>query len=93
MFKYCPQLGNHDHGEDASGLGGDLVDCLNMILLMLPGTAVTYHGEEFGMENARVPWDAEEATAKHENSQQTSGRHNDSTFWVQAEGLNELQGQ
>jgi glycosidase len=27
-----------------------------MILLMLPGTAVTYSGEELGMENAPVIW-------------------------------------
>jgi glycosidase len=40
----------------ASQLGGDLVECLNMILLMLPGTAVTYSGEELGMENAPVTW-------------------------------------
>jgi hypothetical protein len=28
-----------------------------MILLMLPGTAVTYSGEELGVENPLVPWD------------------------------------
>jgi glycosidase len=56
--KYCPQLGNHDHGRVASQLGDDLMDCLNMILLMLPGTAVTYSGEELGIENTPVPFDA-----------------------------------
>jgi glycosidase len=53
----CPQLGNHDHGRVASQLGDDLLDCVNMILLMLPGTAVTYSGEEIGIENTPVPWD------------------------------------
>ena len=41
----------------ASRLGVDLIDCLNMILLMLPGTAVTYYGEELGMENTPVSWE------------------------------------
>ncbi|XP_069688710.1 maltase 2-like isoform X2 [Periplaneta americana] len=50
-------LGNHDHGRVASRFGGDLVDCLNMILLMLPGTAVTYYGEELGMEDTPVSWE------------------------------------
>jgi hypothetical protein len=27
-----------------------------MILLMLPGTAVTYSGEELGVESTPVPW-------------------------------------
>jgi glycosidase len=42
------------------------VDCLNMILLMLPGTAVTYHGEELGMENTPVPWGMAGASASPE---------------------------
>jgi glycosidase len=47
-----------------------------MILLMLPGTAVTYHGEELGMENTPVPWVAGGASARHENNrEQSSGRH------------------
>jgi glycosidase len=73
MFEYFPQVGNHDHGHVASGLGGDLVDCLNMILLMLPGTAVTYRGEELGMENTPVPWDGAEPDARPE--QFHSGKH------------------
>jgi hypothetical protein len=44
----------------ASRLGDDLLDCVNMILLMLPGTAVTYSGEELGVENMLVPWDPTE---------------------------------
>lgn len=58
VFVSCgAQLGNHDHGRVASRFGGDLVDCLNMILLMLPGTAVTYYGEELGMEDTPVSWE------------------------------------
>lgn len=28
-----------------------------MILLLLPGTAVTYYGEEIGMKNANISWE------------------------------------
>lgn len=34
-----------------------MVDIMNMILLMLPGTAVTYYGEEIGMCNAEISWE------------------------------------
>lgn len=42
-------VGNHDHSRVASRLGNDYVDVMNMITLMLPGTAFTYYGEEIGM--------------------------------------------
>ncbi|KAG7156608.1 Maltase 2-like [Homarus americanus] len=50
-------LGNHDNGRVASRLGTDLVDALNMMTLLLPGTPVTYYGEEIGMENTFVSWE------------------------------------
>lgn len=49
--KSCSQLGNHDHWRVVSRLGDDLLDCVNMILLLLPGTAVTHSGEELGVES------------------------------------------
>ncbi|XP_071552168.1 maltase A3-like isoform X3 [Panulirus ornatus] len=49
--------GNHDNGRVASRLGRDLVDALNMLTLLLPGTPVTYYGEELGMENTFISWD------------------------------------
>jgi len=61
----------------ASQLGGDLVECLNMILLMLPGTAVTYSGEELGMENAPAIWGVvgDSATPKHSHKKNSGKRH------------------
>ncbi|KAG0719013.1 Maltase 1 [Chionoecetes opilio] len=50
-------LGNHDIGRVASRLGKDLVDALNMVLLLLPGTPITYYGEEIGMENTDISWE------------------------------------
>ncbi|MPC58952.1 Maltase A3 [Portunus trituberculatus] len=41
-------LGNHDNGRVASRLGKDMVDALNMVVLLLPGTPLTYNGEEIG---------------------------------------------
>ncbi|KAK7070732.1 hypothetical protein SK128_004086, partial [Halocaridina rubra] len=50
-------LGNHDRGRVATRLGKDLVDALNMMSLLLPGTACTYYGEEIGMENTWISWE------------------------------------
>ena len=43
------QLGNHDRSRVASRLGPELVDAMNMIYMLLPGTPITYNGEELGM--------------------------------------------
>jgi len=48
------QLGNHDVGRVASRLGSDLVDAMNMIYMLLPGTPITYYGEELGMVDAKL---------------------------------------
>ncbi|XP_045612300.1 maltase A3 isoform X2 [Procambarus clarkii] len=50
-------LGNHDHGRVATRLGSDLVDALNMMTFLLPGTPVTYYGEEIGMEDTPISWE------------------------------------
>jgi len=61
----------------ASQLGGDLVECLNMILLMLPGTAFTYSGEELGIQNAPVIWSVvgESATPVHSHKKNSGKKH------------------
>ncbi|XP_068234691.1 probable maltase isoform X2 [Palaemon carinicauda] len=50
-------LGNHDNHRVGSRLGSDLVDALNMMSLLLPGTAITYYGEEIGMEDTWISWE------------------------------------
>lgn len=51
------KLGNHDRSRVASRLQPERADGLNMIIMTLPGAAVTYMGEEFGMENGFVSWE------------------------------------
>jgi len=50
-------IGNHDNGRISSRLGVDLIDSLNMILMLLPGTPITYYGEEIGMKNGNISWE------------------------------------
>nr|BBD49475.1 maltase2 [Trilocha varians] len=49
--------GNHDNNRVASRFSPELVDGINMILLLLPGIAVTYMGEEIGMVDGYVSWE------------------------------------
>ncbi|GLH04144.1 Maltase 2 [Gryllus bimaculatus] len=46
-------LGNHDQHRVASRVGKELTDAMNMLLTLLPGTAITYNGEEIGMLDNR----------------------------------------
>ena len=48
-------LGNHDVPRMGSKVGEDYCCALNVLLLTLPGTAVTYYGEEIGLIDANVP--------------------------------------
>lgn len=34
-----------------------MVDALNMLVTLLPGTTITYYGEEIGMEDTFIRWD------------------------------------
>ncbi|XP_068423885.1 amino acid transporter heavy chain SLC3A1 [Clinocottus analis] len=47
-------VGNHDKPRIASAAGQAYIRVINMLLLTLPGTPVTYYGEEIGMENINV---------------------------------------
>ncbi|KAJ0182097.1 hypothetical protein K1T71_002819 [Dendrolimus kikuchii] len=49
--------GNHDNNRVASRFSKKLVDGINMILLLMPGIAVTYMGEEIGMVDGYVSWE------------------------------------
>lgn len=44
-------LGNADVRRTASRLGTSLIDGLTMVQLLLPGTPISYYGEEIGMED------------------------------------------
>ncbi|XP_026757191.2 maltase A1-like [Galleria mellonella] len=50
-------VGNHDRSRMATRYGPALVDGINMIVLLLPGVAVTYMGEEIGMVDGYVSWE------------------------------------
>merc|ERR1711899_322293 len=62
-------LGKHGQSRVATRTDPKHVNTLNMILMMLPGTPITYFGEEIGMEDgsgALMQWNAE--AAAEENS-------------------------
>jgi len=42
-------LGSKDLSRAATRVGQDMVDAINMLLFLLPGTPFTYYGEEIGM--------------------------------------------
>jgi glycosidase len=44
-------LGSHDTSRVANRYGRKYVDALNVMALTLPGTVITYQGEEIGMSN------------------------------------------
>lgn len=47
-------LGNHDQYRVGSRFSPELVDALNMFTMLLPGSMVTYNGEEIGMLNTNI---------------------------------------
>jgi len=50
-------LGNHDQSRMANRYSRQLIDGLFMVQLLLPGTPVTYYGEEIGMEDTFISWE------------------------------------
>lgn len=58
LFSPPEQLGNHDRPRFASRYGRKRIDGLLTLLLTLPGVAVTYNGDEIGMEDYRdISWE------------------------------------
>ncbi|XP_026737750.1 maltase A1-like [Trichoplusia ni] len=51
------QFGNHDNNRMPTRFRHDMVDGLNSVNMMLPGTSVTYQGEEIGMRDGYVSWE------------------------------------
>lgn len=64
-------IGNHDQPRVGSRYGTDRIDSINMLLMTLPGIAVTYYGEEIGMEDFKdIPReDTQDPTARNINNQ------------------------
>ncbi|XP_025200270.1 maltase A1-like [Melanaphis sacchari] len=50
-------LGNHDNSRVATRSNPMLVDGLHMMQHLLPGTSVTYYGDELGLIDTNVRWD------------------------------------
>ncbi|BES96501.1 alpha-glucosidase [Nesidiocoris tenuis] len=47
-------IGNHDNSRIGTRMGPELIDAMNMLLLLMPGTAISYNGEEIGMTDGVV---------------------------------------
>lgn len=45
------------HFRVSNRFGEDLVDAMNIIYMLLPGTPITYYGEEIGMKDGEVTLD------------------------------------
>lgn len=50
-------IGNHDQKRAATRFDPCLIDGLHMMSLLLPGTTITYNGDELGMEDTFIRWD------------------------------------
>jgi len=57
VYLFLFQIENHDWSRVASRMGRNMVDGMNMLTLLLPGTAITYNGEEIGMEDTFISWE------------------------------------
>nr|XP_029715280.1 maltase 2-like isoform X4 [Aedes albopictus] len=64
-------VGNHDQPRVGSRFGKERIDLINVLLMTLPGIAVTYYGEEIGMLDFKdIPWeDTKDPTARNTNKQ------------------------
>lgn len=51
MEWYFLEVGSPNTARISSRFGSEYVRVINMLLLTLPGTPITYYGEEIGMEN------------------------------------------
>ncbi|PSN52222.1 Maltase 1 [Blattella germanica] len=50
-------IGNHDQKRVATRYGSELLDGLSMISLLLPGSGITYNGDEIGMVDAYISYE------------------------------------
>ncbi|KAF6207152.1 hypothetical protein GE061_018391 [Apolygus lucorum] len=47
-------VGNHDNSRVGTRMGPDMIDTMNILTQLLPGTSITYYGEELGMLDAII---------------------------------------
>jgi alpha-glucosidase len=50
-------VGNHDNHRVSTRFGPDKVDIMLILVHLLPGSSVTYYGEEIGMEDTFISWE------------------------------------
>ncbi len=50
-------VGNHDQDRVSARFADYVVDPLNMIVHLLPGSSVIYYGEEIGMQGTEISWE------------------------------------
>lgn len=51
------KAGNHDRSRLLSRFGRNFGQAVTIMVQLLPGIAVTYYGDEIGMENTYYTWD------------------------------------
>uniref|UniRef100_A0A0A9WEU2 alpha-glucosidase n=1 Tax=Lygus hesperus TaxID=30085 RepID=A0A0A9WEU2_LYGHE len=47
-------VGNHDNSRVGTRMGSDLIDTMTILTQLLPGTSITYYGEELGMTDTLI---------------------------------------
>ncbi|XP_014282430.1 maltase A1 [Halyomorpha halys] len=50
-------LGNHDQHRPASRFDDEWVDVLHLMVMSLPGTVITYNGDELGLKDSHVTYE------------------------------------
>ncbi|PSN52125.1 hypothetical protein C0J52_04329 [Blattella germanica] len=61
-------VGNHDKHRVWNKVGGQLIDAMNMLTTLLPGTNFLYYGEELGMQNNPSGYDPSRAPFQWDNT-------------------------
>ena len=54
IMRIFVQIDNHDNPRVPARFDARYVDGLNMMVLLLPGTAITYYGDEIGMKDTKI---------------------------------------
>lgn len=54
---YHFKAGNHDRWRLFTHFGRDFGQAVIIMVQLLPGVAITYYGEELGMENSYTSWE------------------------------------